>query len=249
MRGLGTIFRRELAGLFLSPLAWILFCLTLAYNAFFFLHYLRGVTGGEVISALGLLLGGGWPYWFLMMLLPPLLTMRMISEEARNGVLEFLLTAPVGDAAVVGGKALAATAFMALVFAAGPLFGAVTGLLGAPPDWGAVATAWLGSVLVSAVFCALGLVASALSATPLVAAFLATVTSVLWVFLPLAGRSVRGFSHPVTRWAIEKIDLTAHFQGSFQTGALDSAHVIFFLAWTLAFLFVAVRVVEAKRWL
>jgi hypothetical protein len=40
-----------------------------------------------------------------------------------------------------------------------------------------------------------------------------------------------------------------HFQGSFLTGALDSAHVVFFLAWTAAALFVAVRVVESRRWL
>ena len=40
MKGLLTIYRRELAGLFLAPLAWILFCLTLFYNAFFFLYFL-----------------------------------------------------------------------------------------------------------------------------------------------------------------------------------------------------------------
>ena len=53
----------------------------------------------------------------------------------------------------------------------------------------------------------------------------------------------------VARWTTEKIDVLGHFQGSFLMGALDSAHLVFFLAWTLALLFVAVRLVESRRWL
>jgi ABC-2 type transport system permease protein len=248
VKGWAAVFRRELAGLFLAPLAWILLCLTLAYDALFFLHYLRS-TGGDVDGAFELLLGGAWPYWFLMMFLPPLITMRMISEESRSGMLEFLLTAPVGDGAVVVGKALAATAFLALALGCAGVFGLATALLGVPPDWGTLASAWIGSVLVAALFSALGLVASALTGTPLVAAFLATILNVLLVLLPLAAGRLRGFSSPAGRWLLEKIDVTAHFQGSFQTGALDSAHVAFFVVWTLALLFVAVRLVESRRWL
>ena len=52
MRGLLVVARRELAGLFLSPLAWILLCLTLFYNSFFFLLYLQDYTRGDVDAAL-----------------------------------------------------------------------------------------------------------------------------------------------------------------------------------------------------
>jgi hypothetical protein len=48
---------------------------------------------------------------------------------------------------------------------------------------------------------------------------------------------------------LERVDVLAHFQGSFLAGALDSAHVLFFVSWTAAALFLAVRLVESRRWL
>jgi len=246
--GLWTIYRRELSGLFLSPLAWVLLCLTLVYDGFFFTSYLHA-SGGDVNQALMFVLGQSLTSWFLMAVLPPLITMRMISEESRSGMLEFLLTAPVGDAAVVTGKALAATTFMALVWACVPLYALFVQVLGASPDWGVVAVGWLGCVLASGLFCALGLVASALSGTPALAAFLAVITNLILVFVPtfLYRASLRPGG--TLEWLLGKVDVTAHYQASFLTGALDSAQVVFFLAWIAALLFLAVRVVESRRWL
>jgi len=248
LRGFRTIFGRELAGLFLSPLAWILLCATFVYDAFFFLYALEQGTGGEVNGALYYMHEG--PFWLLVVFLPPLLTMRMISEESRSGMLEFLLTAPVGDASVVAGKALAATAFMALAAAVLPLFGVLVGLLGATPDWGQLVAQWIGAVLVSCLFCSLGIFSSAASGTPLVAAFLAILANIVLVFLPmLAPFLARGRLREPVEWTLDKLAIQAHFRGSFLTGALDSAHVVFFLSWILALLFLSVRVVETKRWL
>jgi ABC-2 type transport system permease protein len=248
VRGFRTIFARELAALFLSPLAWILLGATFLYDAFFFLYALERGTGGEVNGALLYMHEG--PFWLLVVILPPLLTMRMISEEARSGMLEFVLTAPVGDASVVVGKALAATTFMALAAAVPQLFGLLVTLLGASPDWGQLAAQWLGAVLVSGLFCALGILSSASSGTPLVAAFLAIVANIVLVFLPLlAPFLARGRLRGLVGWMLEKLSIQEHFRGSFLTGALDSAHVVFFLAWILALLFLSVRRVETKRWL
>jgi ABC-2 type transport system permease protein len=247
MSGIGTIYRRELAGLFFAPLAWVLLCLGLAYNGFFFLFYLKS-GGGLVNQAFQLSLGGGLPFWFLMVMLPPLVTMRMISEERRSGMLEFLLTAPVRDAAVVLGKALAATTFLAFFYAAVPLYGVLLAALGAAPDWGQLLTGYVGAVLTGALFSAVGLFASALSGTPLLAAFLATLANLALVFLPFASGGVHGFAPRVFDWIARRVNVIGAFQGSFLTGALDSAHAVFFLAWTGVFLFAATRAVEARRW-
>lgn len=249
MRGLLAVAERELMGLFLAPLAWILLCLTLFYNAFFFLLYLQQSTGGDVDGALLLLAGGDFSFWILTIVLPPLVTMRMISEESRSGVLEFLLTAPVEDWAVVGGKALAATLFLALVWSCAPLYGLCCSLLGAGPDWGQVLVAWLGTTAVSALFAALGLVASALSSTPLVAATLAIIANLFVVFLPILAHGARGLAPELLGGAAQWVDVKAHMQGSFLTGAIDTGHLVFFAAWTFALLFLAVRVVESRRWL
>lgn len=248
MKGTLAIYRRELAGLFLAPLAWILFFFVLLYQAYFFLFVL-GAKGGEVNGSLVFVLGAGTPFWLLSIFLPPLLTMRMISEESRSGLLEFLLTAPVSDAAVVLGKALAATTFLALVWASTFLFAALCQALGASPDWGWLVATWLGATLVSALFSALGLVASALFATPLLAAFMAILLNIALFGLPFLARSWRGPLFERLSTLLERLDLLAHFQGSFLAGALDSTHVLFFLAWTAAALFLAVRVVESRRWL
>jgi ABC-2 type transport system permease protein len=246
--GLGVIWRRELAGLFLSPLAWVLLCLALFSNGFFFLGYLESQTGGEVNLALIYLCGGRPIFWLIMLLLPPLLTMRMISEEARTGLLEYLLTAPVSDAAVVLGKALATTTFLALLWACAPLYALVLQLMGAAPDWGQVATSYLGIVLLSGLLTSIGLVASAATDAPLLAAFVSGMAGVLLIFVPTSRPLMGDWDSGLLDVVIPYIDVAAHLQGSFLTGALDSAHVVFFVAWTAALLFVAVRLLESRRW-
>jgi ABC-2 type transport system permease protein len=195
-----------------------------------------------------ILLGGGY-FWLLLLVLPPLITMRMISEESRSGMLEFLLTSPVSDAAVVTGKALAATTFFALAFASTFLFALLVAAIGASPDWGRLLAAWIGACLASALFSALGLLASAVFSTPLLAAFFAIFANISLFTLPGLVHSWRG---PVGEWlgsVLGQVNVSQHYVNSFPMGAIDSAHVLFFLAWTAAVLFLAVRAVESRRWL
>lgn len=247
MRGVVTIYRREIAGLFLTPLGWALFFLALVINGLYFSAYV-GHTGGQVDEALSLSLGNGLPYWAVMILLPPLLTMRMISEESRTGMLEFLLTAPVTDGAVVAGKALAATTFLGLLWSTNVVYALVLHALGGVPDWGQVATGVAGSVLVSALFCSLGLVASALTSTPLLAAFLALVFNVGMLSLRFLEGALGRMDPELRETLLRKVDVLLHFQSSFVRGSLDTADIVFFLAWTAVFLFLATRLLEARRW-
>ncbi len=244
MKGLGAIYRRELAGLFVGPLAWVLLFIATLLQGWLFVLYLRS-SGGDVDIALNWTLGESWVFWALVILAPPLLTMRMISEESRTGILEFLLTAPVTDAAVVAGKFLAAASFMALLWATVFVYAGVLGSLGMPPDWGLLAGAWLGACLASALSCAVGLLASSLTSTPIVAAFGAIVANLVLILAPL----LSGLSdQPWVRRAIARVDVIDHHKNAFLAGVIDSAYLAFFLAWTALFLFLAVRVVEARRW-
>ena len=247
MGGVWTIYRRELVGLFLGPLAWVLLCLALALDGFFFTYYLAA-TGGDVNYALHLASGGSWLWWALMNLLPPLITMRMISEEARTGTLEFLLTAPVRDGAVVLGKLLAATTVMAVLWSANLVYALTLSQLGAAPDWGPVWSSLLGALLVSALFCAIGLVASAGTGTPLLAAFLAFCANLALLSLPfLRGLLVL----PQEHWflsLLRHVDVVGQVRSSFLLGVLDTQHVAFFLVWTAFCVVLATRFLEARRW-
>lgn len=244
MKGLWTIWRRELGGIFMGPLAWTLLVIAFALQGLLFLVYLK-TSQGDVDLALRFAFGESWAFWALAALFPPLLTMRMISEESRLGLLEYLLTAPVTDAAVVLGKFLAATTFMALVWSAGLLHAWLVSRAGVAPDWGAVWGGWIGAVLVSGLFCATGLCASSLTSTPVVAAFGAIVAHIVIVILPLLAALTE------TQWirdAIARVDVLDHHKATFLVGVLDSAYAGFFLVWTALFLFVAVRSLEARRW-
>lgn len=247
MRGTLTIFRRELAGLFLTPLAWVLLMFAVILNGFFLVALVQA-SRGYVDDALNYLLGIGGVFWMVVVVLPPLLTMRSISEEAKSGQLEFLLTAPVTDTAVVLGKHLAVSAFMAVMWASVPLFGIVMELLGASPDWGQLAMGYVGAVLCSTLFCAVGMVASALSSTPLLAAFLGFVFNLMLLVLPIAAGSLGGEIGGLLVGLGERLNIPLHLQTSFMRGAFDTADVFFFGAWTALFLFAAVRLVEARRW-
>ena len=247
MNGMWTIFRRELAGLFLTPLAWVVLCLALLVQGGFFLLYLDGYDG-DVNGALSLALGEGIGFWMLLAILPPLLTMRMISEEARSGVLEFLLTAPLPDWAVIVGKTLAATAFMVLLWSSNIVYALVLQGAGGSPDWGQVAGGLMGACLVSGLFCSVGIVTSAVCSTPLLAAFLGVVLNVAMVVFPITGNLMPG---PWRTWfdrLVQPFDLPAHLHTSFSQGAFDSADLVFFLVWISVALFTATRLVEARRW-
>ena len=261
MRGVFVIWRRELAGLFLAPLAWVLLFVSLFLTGVFFVSALS-LLGGEVGGALEHSLGGGWAFWALLLFLPPLLAMRLIAEEARTGTLEFLLTAPVSDFAVVGGKFLAATTFMALLWLSVPIYGVAIASQGVPPDWGALGVAWIGAVLSSGLFVSISLLANTFTSTPLLGAFLGFVASLWWLLMPmLAGGLMTelkgvlsgffGDLETTERWihgALSTMDVLAHTQVSFLRGVLDTSEVIFFLSWIAFFLFLTVRGLGMRRW-
>lgn len=239
MRGLCTIYRRELAGLFFGPLAWILLAVALALSGISFVDALR-FYGGEVTNSLAATFSAS----AAMLVLPPLLTMRMLSEESRSGMLEFLLTAPVTDFAVVAGKFLAAASFMAIFLSSKLVYALAIQLLGTTPDWPAVIGAYLGSVLISAVFCATGLLASAMTNTPIVAAFAGLVFNLLVFDLP----SRRGLiDADVWRDLVDSLNV-AEYLGYFANGVVDTAALVLFVAWTAMLLFLATRLVESRRW-
>lgn len=244
MRGTIAIYRREIAGLFLGPLAWLLLALAFLLNGYVFVLSLK-TTGGDVDAAVALAMGRSWVFWALLVLLPPLLTMRMISEESRNGLLEFLLTAPVSDAAVVLGKFLAALTFLAILWSSIAVYAFALAGLGVAPDTGVLFGSWMGAVLVSGLFCAIGLCASSMTNTPVLSAFAAILVNIAVVISPLL---VRLWDQRWLHNLIARIDVIDHHTSAFLLGVLDTSYVVFFAAWTALFLFLTVRILEARRW-
>ncbi|HPF14213.1 MAG: ABC transporter permease [Planctomycetes bacterium] len=261
MKGTWVIFRRECASLFWTPLGWLLLVAAVLLNGLLYWAQLNQ-TGGNVTASLSAAMGWGIVFWMVMIFLPPLLAMRLLAEESRTGTLEYLLTAPVSDAAVIVGKFLAATTFMAVLWSSVLLYGLQLQWLGSPPDWAALLCAYLGAILVSGLFVSLSLLASSLTQAPLLAAFLAIIGCTGWLLLPMLMQSALAQLRDIlAQWVggwdraeawiqsgIRSIDVAMHFQQSFLPGVLDSAELVFFLTWSGLFLFLTIRSLEARRW-
>lgn len=245
LRGTAVIYRRELAGLFLQPVAWVLLGLGLFLNGYSFHSLLVAAKGDPDLAFTYAFLGGfGW----ISIVLPPLLTMRMISEEARSGLLEFLLTAPVKDGALVLGKVLAATTFMAVLWGGAFVLAAALAACGAAIDWPRLALAWFGAVQSSLVFCSAGLLASALSATPVVAAFLGMIFCAAILLAPSLIGQLAFLSRATRNALIERIDLAGQLEQSFLRGLFDSSTLVLLLACSAVLLVLCTRRVEMQRW-
>ena len=183
MSGAFAIYRRELSALFGTPLAWILLAGTLLLNGYLLQLVLEEVDG-DVTVTLMTSLGGSWVFWVLLATIPPILTMGMLAGEYRSGTMEYLLTAPVTDGAVVVGKFLAATSFMAVLWCSYLVYGLTFAALGTPPDWFPLIGGVIGAVLARAFFCGVGLLASAAVTHPAPAVLIGFLVNVSLLVVP-----------------------------------------------------------------
>jgi ABC-2 type transport system permease protein len=235
---------RELESLFFSPLAYIVLTVFLVLSGFSFVVALA-VSGGVVEDTIAFFLGDGPFFWACLVLIPPLVTMRLIAEERRSGTLEVLLTAPVRDGEVVAAKFLGAMVFQAFLWAPTLLYVRILKGYGALPDPGQVATAYLGIAAVTALLTAAGLFFSTRTSNQMVAAVSALTLNVLLLAAPLL---VQGERFGGLGRVFDTISMTEHFRASFSRGLVDSGVMAWYLGGTLGLLVLCTRSLEARRW-
>jgi len=160
---------RELRGLFLSPLAWVvltLFLLVQGY-AFYVLLELCNHPKGPPGPVLNYFFGGSFFYWLFVIAVISLLTMRTLAGERRLGTLEILLAAPVGAAQVVLGKFLAVCLFYVFLWAPTLCHVMLAASLGGEADVGVVASGYLGTLALGAAALSVGVLCSSLTRSQL----------------------------------------------------------------------------------
>ena len=235
MRNTTTIALKEFKSYLASPMAYVVAGIFLVFTGFFFQS---SPTTYSETSIRGFLVWGS----ILLLLLAPVLTMRLLAEEKKMGTLELLLTAPVRDNEVIVGKFLGSlgilTAMLALTFYY-PLLLMWFG----DPDWGPIATGYLGLFLLGGASLAVGLFASSLTSNQIVAAVVAGgILFALWFvgmaadLLPEAMGEIIGY-----------LSLSYHFP-DFMRGMIDTRGIIYYLSITVLFLFLAIRSLENSRW-
>jgi len=253
VRSFRAIFLREIRAYFLSPIAYVLWVGFLALSGYFFFNAVAYYSMASMQAMqnpmmmkinltehlLAPLLANTS---VIMMLITPLLTMRLLSEEKRTGTLELLLSYPLSDTVVVLGKFLASWAMLALILVPSWLQVALLAWLG-QPYLPAVAVGYLGLLLMGGCFLSLGLLASAMTENQIVAAVAAFAGALLLWILGWSS----GVVGPEVAPVLSALGLGTHLE-SFRKGLIDTADLAYLLLFMAFFLFSAIRTLEAKRW-
>ncbi len=242
MRGLFTIARREFAGYFVTPLAYVflvVFLVSAAVAPFYFGQFME--------SRLADLLSFFSFHPWLLLILMPAVGMRLWTEERRSGSIELLMTLPITAWAAVVGKFLAAWAFAALaILLTFPIVITVNWL--GDPDNGVIAASYIASILVAGALLALAACISALTKSQVIAFVLSVVGGFLLMLSALD--FVLGL---FTGWAPQYlIDLIAsfsfitHFE-NFTNGVIDIRSVVYFITLIVLLLLINRQIIELKK--
>lgn len=242
MNGVLATFLRELRAYFFSPLAYLVMCFFLAVSGVIFILLVSQLNDPRSV--------GGPPMgfffqatWLMLLLVVPVLTMRLISEEMRSGSIEVLMTAPVTEGQVVTGKFLAAFAFYAALWLPTVVY-ALSIHVYEEVDWGPVAAGYLGVLLIGAFFLSIGVFASATTRSQLLAAMM-TVAVLLLLFLVSLFEAL--FNNETVKQALGYMNVWSHLE-EFSGGIVDTRRLVFYLSGIFFFLFLASRALEDKKW-
>lgn len=242
MRSFFTIWCKELAGSFLSPVAYVTMVLFLvASSATFMLGVVRNENSAATLPAL---LFASIMIWLSVLI--TVISMRLFTEEKQSGTIEPLMTAPVTEAAVVLGKYAGAMTFMIIVTL--PVIGCLYILARMSPaityvDHYSVITGYGIVLLISSLCVAIGLLISLTTKNQIVAAICCFCA--VWLVL-LVGWFVSNL--PINAENIVGYLSAEDHMDNFCRGIVDTRPIVLYLSSTFFMLFVSVRVFESRRW-
>ena len=233
-----AIYKREMKAYFTTPIGYVVAALYLALT--------------ETVFALTMLFSPESTqidYYFLAQILIfiimiPLLTMKLFSEERKMKTEQLLLTSPVGLSAMVFAKFAAAfTMFFGMFVLSTVINTAVLGAFG-EVNYAVIIGNGVGILLIGAAFCAVGCFFSSLTENQIVAA-VSTITALgALVGLNLINLFLSsGFLKSIISW----ISIWERYN-DFTYGTLNLGSLIYFASFVVAFLFLTIRVFEKKRW-
>jgi len=249
-KSLWTQLRRELAGYFLTPIAWIVMTVFLFVTGTSFFGYL--LASYNNVPGLTQFFFANIFFWFLMLFMPPILTMRSFSEEKRTGRLQMLSTTPTSELCLLSAKYLAALILFSTLWTLTISYFLMLDFMAAtetnlyPIDWGPVATGYLGTFFTGAMFLALGMLTSILARDQLVAAVLGMIAAV--TLFGVGYLMPHTVGEPSQREALMVFSLLHQHSNAYARGLLDSRHLVFNASATLALLAISLRLLETRRW-
>ncbi len=254
MSGVSAVLRKELTTYFATPIFYVMgfFFLLLEGFLFFFIYFNYFRTASFQVAQNPQLAAMLDPFQvvfrsffedlgFILLLLTPILTMRLLAEEKRSGTAELLFTYPIPDWGVIMGKFLAAFAvfatFLVFTVAYPVMFAFLTRM-----DWGQIASGYLGVLLLGGATLALGLFASSLTANQIIAAISAF--ALLLLFWLIGAPQEMGSAGS---GLLSALSLRDHLP-NLAKGVIDTKDLLYYLCFAFFFLFLTKRQLESRRW-
>jgi ABC-2 type transport system permease protein len=258
MRHIFAIARRELRSYFVSPIAYVALTAYALMSGYFFnsmvVYYVRQASlADRQVEQLGrsplqldvptMILEQFFRNQgsFVLLLIVPLLTMGLLTDERRKGTLELLLTSPVRPIELTLGKFAGALTFFAVMcLTTVPYFC----FLAQGGDWepGVVAAGFLGLVLLAATQIAIGLFVSSLTENMLVSAICTYGVLVALNFIDTSASAAQSI------WVdfIQFLSFFSHYS-EFARGVVALADITYFAGFLTLGLFLTERSIEAVR--
>lgn len=233
---MSAIIRRELRAYFTSPIGYIfLVGFYIVAGVFFYLTNLASAIA-DMSNLYGLL-------FTVTLVLLPLLTMRLMSEEKKLKTDQLLLTAPVSLGAQVFAKFIAAFIMYLLALSITLVYALVLTAY-TSPGWAMVMGNYVGLLLVGGAIISIGLFISTLTESQIVAA-IGTYGVVIIVLLIDAVGSL--FTSALAKRMVYSISFYSRYI-EFTQGLFNLEHVIFFISFFAVFIFLTIRLLEKRRW-
>jgi ABC-type transport system involved in multi-copper enzyme maturation permease subunit len=253
-RPLLVMTRRELHAFFLSPIAYLTlfgFAVMAGLAFLFFVQNLLRAPLEEPVVRDYI-----WDFWSIISLLfiVPALTMRLFSEEKRSGSLEMLLTAPVDETAVVLSKFLAALVFFLFLWLPWALLLVTLRVeSGQAFDYRPLLSFAIALVCTGSLFLSMGLFFSGLTSNQIVSAvltFAGMLVLTALIILPSILVPSGALETRESTWQTVLMHVAyPHLWNLTLQGRLELKLLVFPVTATIFFLFLSVKVLEARRWI
>lgn len=245
---------KDLRNLFMSPLFYSIAGLcTIAWTLVYFLglqdflqaSQMNAAQGGAEAASLHFVVFARHVSLvnLVMIFAVSSMSMRLFTEEKRNQTMALLLTSPVSATQITLGKflagLLAAWALVALSF-----FYPASLRVFAQFDWGPLIASYIGLLLISGCYVAIGMFASSLTDNTVLSVIMSLIFNVmLWFVGALSDAS----QDPIISKIFEHLNVGSHFV-NFIKGSISIAGFTFFLSIIVLMTFLTQRVVESNRW-
>ncbi len=227
-----ALIKKEILSHIVSPIFSVTAALFLFLTGFAFTASLTQISTRQLPEAS--LRGIIYFMAVILLFISPFLAMKTFAEEKKLGTLELLLTSPLSNFQIVLGKYLGVLFLLAAILILTIEFPFFIFMAG-QPDKAPMALSYLGIFLLGASFLSLGLLASVLTHSQMIAALLSFVSIITLWFLGEVGGSIG-----------EKISPIQHLQ-SFSLGILDVSDVAYYLIIIFLSLFLTLRILERER--